>query len=74
MTELLGEALALARATSTNLPDWVVDRAAEYMVRRYGAEAYTRATARHTFLRENGYEEAADHWIKVAEAIAALQA
>jgi hypothetical protein len=70
MTELTAE--ASVGATSTGLPDWVVTRAAAYMVRRYGAEAHTRATARHTFLRENGHEEAAGHWVKVAEAVATL--
>jgi hypothetical protein len=63
---------APVRATSTGLPDWVVTRAAAYMVRCYGVEAHARATARHTFLRDNGYEEAAGHWIEVAAAVATL--
>jgi hypothetical protein len=54
------------------LPEWVIDRAAAYMMRRYGQAALKRADSRHRFLREQGQDQAADHWMKVAETIATI--
>ena len=54
------------------LPGWVVDRAAEYMVRRYGIAALKRAAARQRFLLRIGDDGAAAHWMRVGEAIAAI--
>jgi hypothetical protein len=52
------------------LPEWVVDRAADYMRRRYGEAALKRAAARRRFLSRIGDDQAAAHWMRVAEAIA----
>ena len=54
------------------LPKWVIDRAAAYMMRRYGHAALKRADSRHRFLRQQGQDQAADHWMKVAETIAMI--
>ena len=54
------------------LPGWVIDRAAVYMMHRYGAAALKRAASRRRFLLRTGDELAADHWKRVAAAIAAL--
>ena len=53
------------------LPGWVIDRAADYMTRRYGRSAMRRARARQKFLSEHGEAEAAALWAKVADAIRA---
>jgi hypothetical protein len=63
--------LAPAPTADGVLPGWVVDRAAEYMVRRYGVAALKRAAARQRFLLGIGDDRAAAHWMRVAEAIAA---
>jgi len=67
MSEAASE--APARTGPGDLPEWIIARAADYMVRCYGRMAYDRAVARQQFLGKQGYSEAADHWIKVAEAI-----
>jgi hypothetical protein len=60
------------RPADDALPEWVIARAAEYMVRRYGRAALNRAASRHRVLRRQGDDLAAIHWMRVAEAIAAL--
>lgn len=64
--------LAPAPTADGVLPGWVVDRAAEYMVRRYGGGALKRAAARQRFLLRTGDDRAAAQWMRVAEAIAAI--
>jgi hypothetical protein len=61
----------LVRSGSQPLPGWVIRRAADYMVRRYGRAAMRRAVSRQKFLSEHGEREAAALWAMVAEAIRA---
>jgi hypothetical protein len=59
----------LVRTGNQALPGWVIDRAADYMVRRYGRSAMRRARSRQKFLFEHGELEAAALWAMVADAI-----
>jgi hypothetical protein len=70
----MGELLSTtsAQPVDDGLPEWVIDRAAEYMVRRYGRAALNRAASRQRILRRQGDDLAAAHWMRVAEAIAAI--
>jgi hypothetical protein len=68
MDELLSD--TSARPAEEALPEWVIDRAADYMLRRYGRAALNRAASRHRILRRQGDDLAATHWMRVAEAIA----
>ena len=61
----------LVRTGGQTLPGWVIDRAADYMVRRYGRSAMRRARSRQKFLSEHGEAEAAALWARVADAIRA---
>lgn len=61
----------LAPTSEQILPAWIVDRAAAYMMRRYGTAALRRAASRRRFLLRAGDDLAAAHWMRVAEAIAA---
>lgn len=61
----------LVRTGSPTLPGWVIDRAADYMMRRYGRSAMRRARSRQKFLSEHGEPEAAALWAMVADAIRA---
>ena len=76
MIELIANAAAVATPaaliTSTALPEWVLFRAAHFMLRRYGTLAHARAIARHQFLLRIGDRQGADDWIRVANAIANL--
>ena len=68
MDELLSA--TSARLAEDALPEWVIDRAADYMLRRYGRAALNRAASRHRILRRQGDDLAVTHWMRVAEAIA----
>jgi hypothetical protein len=62
----------LVRTDGPALPGWVINRAADYMVRRYGRSALRRARSRQKFLFEHGEPEAAALWAMVADAIRAM--
>jgi hypothetical protein len=59
------------RTSSQEVPAWVIDRAAAYMMRRYGKVAMRRAVSRRRFLSQHGEAEAAVLWSRVADAIRA---
>ena len=71
MEELLSA--TSAQTAGQGLPDWVIDRAAAYMIRRYGRVALSRAASRRRVLLREGDAVAATHWTRVAEAIADRQ-
>ena len=54
---------------SSSLPGWIIERAAAYMLRRYGRAAMMRATARHRILVDRGEHGIAADWLRVAEEI-----
>jgi hypothetical protein len=56
------------------LPGWVIERAATYMLRRYGSAATVRALARHRTLLDEGRQEAAADWLRVTEEIERVRA
>lgn len=55
--------------SSGTLPGWVIERAATYMLRRYGSSARTRALERHHTLLDEGLPQAAADWLRVSEEI-----
>jgi hypothetical protein len=63
MTDLLSDHV------SDSLPRWIIERAAIYMLSRYGRTAMMRATARHRELLDQGEHKAAADWLRVSEEI-----
>lgn len=59
---------------SDRLPGWIIERAAAYMLHRYGRAARMRAAARHRALLDLGDHRTAAHWLRVTAAIERLGA
>jgi hypothetical protein len=55
-----------------SLPAWIIERAAAYMLRRYGRAAMMRAAARHRLLLDQGEHAVAADWLRVTEEIERL--
>lgn len=64
----------LAETVRAKVSERVIYRAANYMVRKYGKGAVSRANARYHLLMAEGYDQAAELWMEVTKAICALDA
>jgi hypothetical protein len=73
----MGESTSSKKLTQTvraKVSERVIYRAANYMIRRYGKDAVSRANARYHLLMAEGYDQAAELWMEVTKAICAVDA
>jgi hypothetical protein len=48
-------------------------KAAELLIRRHGSEAETRAVERSKVMRDKGWDDGAELWVKISEVVREIQ-